>query len=98
MTRRPKNLLLFSCSLLVLAAAFAVVATAAVNDPLPGCRGKPATIVGTDGPDAIVGTDKRDVIQGGLGDDTIHGGLGSDLICGGPGSDLVDGGRGNDFI
>jgi len=94
--RRPLSLLLLA--LFPLAGAFAIAATAAVNDPIPSCRGKPATIVGTDGPDAIEGTEKRDVIWGGKGEDAIRGGLGSDLVCGGPGADFVDGGRGNDFI
>jgi Ca2+-binding RTX toxin-like protein len=83
---------------LFLSGALAIAAAAAVNDPIPSCRGKPATIVGTDGNDTIEGTGERDVIWAGLGDDTVRGGLGSDLICGGPGSDFIDGGRGNDFI
>jgi Ca2+-binding RTX toxin-like protein len=94
--RRP--FLLFSLSFFVAAGVFAIAATAAVNDPIPSCRGKPATIVGTEGNDAIEATAERDVIWAGLGEDTVRGGLGSDLICGGPGGDFVDGGRGNDFI
>jgi Ca2+-binding RTX toxin-like protein len=96
MHRRP--FLLFVLSTFVVAGVFAIAAAAAVNDPIASCRGKPASIVGTDGPDVIEGTEKRDVIWAGLGDDSVRGGLGSDLICGGPGSDFVDGGRGNDFI
>jgi Ca2+-binding RTX toxin-like protein len=96
MSRHP--FLFFSLSLFFLADVFAIAATAAVNDPIPSCRGKPATIVGTDGNDTIEGTAERDVIWAGLGDDAVRGGLGSDLVCGGPGSDFVDGGRGNDLI
>jgi Ca2+-binding RTX toxin-like protein len=96
MSRRPFSF--FLLAIFVVAGAFALSATAAVNEPIPSCRGKPATIVGTDGDDVIQGTAERDVIWAGLGDDTVHGGLGSDLICGGPGTDLVDGGRGNDFV
>jgi Ca2+-binding RTX toxin-like protein len=83
---------------MVLVALLATGAVAATNDPVPSCHGRPATIVGTDGPDLIHGTAGRDVIWGASGDDTIYGELGNDLICGGPGADLIHGGRGNDTI
>jgi Ca2+-binding RTX toxin-like protein len=84
----------------VLIAVFAATAVAATNDTIeaPGCHGRKATIVGTDGNDVIKGTPGRDVIWGGKGDDTIYGSLGNDLICGGPGADVIHGGRGNDTV
>ena len=73
----------------------------------PGCAGKTASIVGTDGADILTGTDKRDVIAGLAGDDVIRGLDGRDTICGALGNDrlkgqtdgdLVKGGRGNDRV
>ncbi len=64
----------------------------------PRCRGRKATIVGTNGSDVLRGTPGRDVFWGGPGNDVIYGALGNDLICGGAGDDLVHGGRGNDII
>ncbi len=88
----------FFLAFFVAAGVFAIAATAAVNDPIPSCRGRPATIVGTNGNDLIEGTRGQDVIWAGAGEDTVFGALGSDLICGGPGNDYLDGGRGNDFV
>lgn len=62
------------------------------------CFGRPATVVGTDGPDVLTGTEGADVIVGLGGDDTIYGLGGGDRICGGPGNDVIDGGRGNDRV
>lgn len=67
-------------------------------DAAPTCFGKPATIIGTDGPDVIYGTNGPDVIYAGGGDDTIYGLGGDDLICGGAGNDTIYGGPGNDKI
>ncbi|MEX2108530.1 MAG: calcium-binding protein [Solirubrobacterales bacterium] len=67
------------------------------DDP-PRCRGRIATILGTDGADNLRGTPSRDVIFAGLGDDKVHSGLGNDLVCGGPGADVLHGGRGNDTV
>jgi Ca2+-binding RTX toxin-like protein len=85
---------------LALAAAFAVSAGAAApeEEEPPRCRGRRATIVGTEKADVLRGTPGRDVIWGGPGDDVIFGELGNDLICGGPGNDLIHGGRGNDVV
>jgi Ca2+-binding RTX toxin-like protein len=73
----------------------------------PTCNGKPATIVGTDGPDdpngpddpGVKGTPGPDVIVAlGGSDGVIAGGDGNDLICGGKGADYLVGGQGNDTL
>jgi Ca2+-binding RTX toxin-like protein len=64
----------------------------------PSCNAKPATIVGTNGPDILVGTAGDDVIAGLDGSDFIDGLGGLDTICGGLGNDLLFGGEGNDWI
>ena len=60
------------------------------------CDGRPATIVGTDGPDNITGTDGNDVIVALGGNDRVSGGPGSDVVCLGAGNDALNGGAGND--
>jgi Ca2+-binding RTX toxin-like protein len=72
-------------------------ASAAGADPAR-CKGKAATIVGTDGHDFIRGTDGRDVIVAGNGHDGVYAGLGNDLICGGGRADTLKGGPGKDVI
>jgi subtilisin-like proprotein convertase family protein len=62
------------------------------------CKGKAATIVGTNGNDSLVGTPGADVIAGLGGNDTISGLAGNDVICGGAGKDTLKGGPGNDFL
>jgi Ca2+-binding RTX toxin-like protein len=62
------------------------------------CKGKPATIAGTEGDDELNGTPNRDVIAALGGDDEIRGFGGKDLICGGEGKDLIKGGKGNDKL
>jgi hypothetical protein len=64
----------------------------------PFCDGKPATIVGTNGPDILQGTNQADVIQAGGGSDIINGLGGNDVICAGDGNDVVFGGNGADDI
>ena len=64
----------------------------------PLCKGRPVTILGTDGAETIRGTDKRDVILALGGDDRIDGRGGNDVICGGAGRDLIKGGSGQDKI
>jgi Ca2+-binding RTX toxin-like protein len=77
---------------------------ASADSPPPTCFGRPATIVGTDGPDVITGTSGPDVIVGLGGDDTIDGVSGGDFVCGGSGNDtvvhaaFVHGGSGEDVI
>jgi Ca2+-binding RTX toxin-like protein len=62
------------------------------------CDGKPATIVGTEGPDTLSGTDGPDVIAGLGGDDVLFGGGGDDSICGGAGEDRLFGEAGGDRL
>ena len=64
----------------------------------PTCRGKDATIWGTDGDDVLVGTRGRDIIVGLEGDDVIRSMGGRDLICSGPGDDRVIAGKGKDTV
>lgn len=92
----------------VLAAVFAsLVPIGGALAATPVCKGKPATIVGTDGDDRLVGTSGDDVIVGRRGNDVIDAGGGDDVICGngghdvisaGPGADRVIGGSGDDII
>ncbi len=63
-----------------------------------GCRGVPATIVGTDDRDVITGTPGRDVISARKGWDRVDGRGGNDLICGGRGADNLRGGPGDDRL
>jgi hypothetical protein len=64
----------------------------------PTCKGKPATIVGTNGNDVRKGTSGKDVIVGLGGNDKLSGFAGNDLICGGAGKDTLKGGKGNDTL
>jgi Ca2+-binding RTX toxin-like protein len=70
----------------------------AVPWPEASCRGVPATMVGTRGPDTITGGEGPDVIVGRFGNDAIWGGGGDDLICGGRGDDVIRGGDGADTL
>ena len=76
---------------------------------VPTCFGKPATIVGTAGPDTLVGqSGVSDVIYGGGGNDTIVGGdfyeqdqipgTAPDLLCGGTGADTITDSPGSDKL
>ena len=62
------------------------------------CKGKPATIVGTEGSDVRKGTSGEDVIVGLGGNDKLSGLASNDLICGGDGKDTLKGGKGNDTL
>jgi Ca2+-binding RTX toxin-like protein len=62
------------------------------------CKGKAATVTGTEGNDRVVGTMQADVIAGLAGNDVVKGGGGNDLICGGAGNDKLSGGSGNDKL
>jgi CSLREA domain-containing protein len=62
------------------------------------CKGKQATLVGTNGANTIRGTGQRDVIAALGGKDKIFGLAGNDLICAGAGKDTVSGGAGNDKL
>lgn len=59
------------------------------------CRGRTATIVGTDSGDDITGTRGNDVIHSLGGFDAVDGRGGNDVICGGPGADSLRGGAGS---
>jgi Ca2+-binding RTX toxin-like protein len=62
------------------------------------CKGKQATIVGTDGPDQTAGTAAADVIAVLGGKDTVTALAANDVVCGGPGKDTLKGGKGNDTL
>ena len=62
------------------------------------CKGKPATIVGTNGSDVRTASQGQDVIVALGGNDTLSGLRGNDVICGGPGRDTLKGGKGNDSL
>ena len=64
----------------------------------PRCKGKPASIAGTNGNDVRKGTSGKDVIVGLGGNDKLSGLAGNDLICGGAGKDTLKGGKGNDKL
>lgn len=66
--------------------------------PVPRCGGKPATIVGTPGPDVLRGTSRADVIVGLAGKDKITAAKGNDTVCGGAGADTIAGGKGRDRL
>lgn len=83
--------------LTMLAGVLVVPAGAAAAAP-PTCDGRPATIVGTPGPDELNGTPGSDVIVGLGGSDTIDGAGGNDWICAGNGHDVVYGGAGRDRV
>jgi RTX calcium-binding nonapeptide repeat (4 copies) len=62
------------------------------------CKGKTATIVGTDGSDKLSGTPAADVIAALAGNDKVSGLAGNDTICGGAGNDRLKGGQGKDTL
>src|SRR5512139_1048952 len=62
------------------------------SDDAPTCKGKPATIVGTNGRDVRKGTSGKDVMVGLGGNDKLSGLAGNDTICGGSGKDTLKGG------
>ncbi len=73
-------------------------ATRTQAPPPDTCKGKQATIIGTNGGEVIDGTDGRDVISAGKGPDLIHGRGGNDLICAGKGGDQLFGDKGDDKL
>ena len=64
----------------------------------PTCKGKPVTIVGTNGRDVRTGSQGRDVFVGLGGSDKLSGKAGNDVICGGAGKDTLKGGKGKDSL
>ena len=69
-----------------------------VTTVTPKCKGKLATILGTDGADKLSGTPAADVIVPLGGNDKVSGLAGNDTICGGAGKDALKGGKGNDKL
>jgi uncharacterized repeat protein (TIGR01451 family) len=57
----------------------------------PTCKGKQATIIGTEADETIHGTNRRDVIVALGGHDIVFGFDGKDTICGGTGNDTIRG-------
>jgi Tol biopolymer transport system component len=66
--------------------------------PSVTCRGKLATIVGTDASEALTGGPGPDVISGQGGADQISGVDANDVICGDAGKDKLVGGKGRDQL
>ena len=64
----------------------------------PMCKGRSATIVGSDEDDRLKGSKFADVIAGIGGRDRIRGVAGNDRLCGGKGRDRLRGGPGNDKL
>jgi Ca2+-binding RTX toxin-like protein len=62
------------------------------------CKGKAATIVGTNGANQLTGTPAADVIAALGGNDQVSGLAGNDTICGGAGKDTLTGGKGKDTL
>ena len=62
------------------------------------CRGRPATIIGTRGPDELDGASGRDVIVARGGADRVKAKAGGDIVCGGAGRDTLIGGAGSDAL
>ena len=94
--RRATSIVATAAILASLSAATVAAPSAAAEKVT--CRGKVATIVGTQGPDVLVGTNGRDIIAGLGGNDVIKGLGGHDLICAGRGADRVKGNQGSDRI
>lgn len=84
----------------VAANVYGIISTAPTINALdrPACKGKTATIIGTDGDDVLQGTPRKDVMVGLAGNDKLSSLAGNDLICGGSGNDLLLGGKGNDRL
>ncbi|MCB0876584.1 MAG: hypothetical protein KDB46_10365 [Solirubrobacterales bacterium] len=62
------------------------------------CRGKIATIVGSNRAERLRGGNGRDVIAALGGNDRVSGGKGNDVICGGRGRDRLAGNGGRDRL
>lgn len=85
----------------ILLALALVVASSVLVGPAAAqllCRGKVATMVGTDRDDVLQGTSANDVIVGGGGRDTLIGLSGRDRLCGGGGADKLFGGEAGDLL
>ena len=98
--RRPKLMSAMSVvALLTMGVPVVGIVTAtATFAAVPMCKGKRATIIGTNRSEQIRGTSRSDVIVGLDGADKIFGNSGADVICGGKGNDVILGGIGADTI
>jgi uncharacterized repeat protein (TIGR01451 family) len=65
---------------------------------VPTCRGRPATVSGSPGPDVLFGTSGPDVIVALGGSDRIVSRAGRDLVCAGVGRDRVRAGTAADRV
>jgi RTX calcium-binding nonapeptide repeat (4 copies) len=90
--------MVFRVFVLVPTAPAAAPAAAPVAAPVATCKGKAATIVGTNGANQLTGTPAADVIASLGGNDQVSGLAGNDTICGGAGKDTLRGGKGNDKL
>jgi len=68
------------------------------GDETQECRGKAATVIGTNAADKLSGTPGADLIAALGGNDTVTALGGNDVVCGGKGADLLTGGPGSDFL
>ena len=76
----------------------AISSSGAKSRPWRGCRGSPATLIGTPGHDRLRDGKGDDVIRARGGRDRIAGRGGDDLICAGSGRDRLAGGAGEDRL
>jgi Tol biopolymer transport system component len=60
--------------------------------PLPTCKGRTPTVIGTPDRDRLNGTSRKDVVIAMGGDDRVSTYSGADVVCGGPGRDVIDAG------
>jgi Tol biopolymer transport system component len=60
--------------------------------PLPTCKGRTPTIIGTPDRDRLKGTSRKDVVIAMGGDDRVRTYSGADVVCGGAGRDVIDAG------
>lgn len=65
---------------------------------MPRCRGRVATLVGTQRADVLAGTRRADVIVALAGKDRVKARGGRDRVCGGAGRDVLNGGPGADLL
>lgn len=62
------------------------------------CKGKPVTLLGSNGDDELTGTKGKDVVSALGGNDDISTFGGNDRVCAGSGNDKVKAGGGNDLL
>jgi glucose/arabinose dehydrogenase len=74
------------------------LASVAVEAEPALCRGRSATVAGTDSNNRLIGTPGPDVIAAGAGRDRVKGGGGRDVVCAGAGADRALGGGGRDLL